>query len=463
MTLKPYPAYKDSGVPWLGEIPEHWEVRKLRSLLTMRHVRNRPDLPLLSVVRDKGVIQRAVGDKEENHNYIPDDLSNYKVVNSGQFVMNKMKAWQGSYGISRYTGIVSPAYYVFSLKGVGSEFFHIAMRSKAYIPFFTRASDGVRVGQWDLSQPRMREIPFFIPSPREQVKIARFLHLKTLQINKFIRNKRKLVALLKEQKQGIINQAVTRGINPDVQLKPSGVEWLGEIPEHWEVMSIRRCSHYVKTGSTPAGVGDAYFSPIGFDWFTPGDFNDHLYLEQSGRQLSDTGMKMSRIFPPDTVMMVGIGATIGKAAISRQVASCNQQINGIVLNARVIPDFLVLVIRVLRPYIVSCGKYTTIPIINQNETKSLWIPVPSQEEQRQIVHYINLQTQTIDLTITRAEREIELMGEYRTRLISDVVTGKVDVRDIPVEAVPEEELLQEMEAEDPEAMEEAETEEEEAV
>ncbi|MGH8658077.1 MAG: restriction endonuclease subunit S, partial [Gammaproteobacteria bacterium] len=161
--LKPYPAYKDSGVPWLGEVPEHWGVRKLRSVLAQVTERNRPDLPLLSVVREEGVIQRDTSSKDENHNFIPDDLSNYKVVRTGQFVMNKMKAWQGSYGVSHHDGIVSPAYFVFDLSGVGGEFFHSAIRSRAYVPFFTQASDGVRIGQWDLAQFRMNEIPFIVP------------------------------------------------------------------------------------------------------------------------------------------------------------------------------------------------------------------------------------------------------------------------------------------------------------
>jgi type I restriction enzyme S subunit len=114
--FRPYPAMKHSGVEWLGEVPEHWEVAKLRSILRSETSRNRPDLPLLSVVREKGVIVRDVTDQESNHNFIPDDLSNYKVVREGQFAMNKMKAWQGSYGVSQHEGIVSPAYFVFDLK-----------------------------------------------------------------------------------------------------------------------------------------------------------------------------------------------------------------------------------------------------------------------------------------------------------------------------------------------------------
>ena len=194
--FKPYTAYKDSGVSWLGEVPAHWETNKLRSILMNATERNRPDLPLLSVVRERGVVLRDVTDMDENHNFIPDDLTNYKVVHYGQFAMNKMKAWQGSYGVSRQEGIVSPAYFIFDISGVTGDYFHVAVRSKAYVPFFAQASDGVRIGQWDLSQARMREIPFLIPPVSEQTAIVRFLDHFDLRIRRYIRSKQKLIVLL---------------------------------------------------------------------------------------------------------------------------------------------------------------------------------------------------------------------------------------------------------------------------
>ena len=173
--LKQYLSMGDSGVPWLGRIPKHWKVLKLRQVLRHHAERDRPDLPLLSVVREKGVIPRDTTNAGKNHNFIPDDLSNYKVVRVGQFAMNKMKAWQGSYGVSRHDGIVSPAYFVFRVMDLVPEYFHTAVRSRAYVPFFTQASDGVRIGQWDLSLVRLREIPFAVPPTAEQTAISRFL------------------------------------------------------------------------------------------------------------------------------------------------------------------------------------------------------------------------------------------------------------------------------------------------
>jgi type I restriction enzyme S subunit len=160
----------------------------------------------------KGVILRDTTNNGENHNFIPDDLSNYKLVKSGQFAMNKMKAWQGSYGVSHHDGIVSPAYFVFELSGVDGDFFHLAIRSKAYVSFFAQASDGVRIGQWDLSQSRMSEIPFFVPSPAEQAAVVRFLDHADRRIRRYIGTKQKLIKLLEEQKQAVIHRAITRGL-----------------------------------------------------------------------------------------------------------------------------------------------------------------------------------------------------------------------------------------------------------
>ena len=164
-----------SRLNWLGKVPERWNVLKLRQILTPFSEKNHPNMPLLSVVREKGVIIRNIEDKEENHNYVPDDLSGYKLVKKGQFAMNKMKAWQGSYGISKYDGIVSPAYFVFDINhDMNKDFFNLAIRSKVYVNYFGQASDGIRVGQWDLSMKRMKEIPFFLP-PRICFSFARII------------------------------------------------------------------------------------------------------------------------------------------------------------------------------------------------------------------------------------------------------------------------------------------------
>jgi type I restriction enzyme S subunit len=196
-------------------------------------------LPLLSVAREKGVFVRSLTDSNENHNVIPDDLSNYKVARTGNLVTNKMKAWQGSMGVAPCDGIVSPAYFVFDFAVSNPTFGQRLLRSKPYVAHFGQASDGVRVGQWDLTVAGMRQIPVLVPSPFEQAAIVRFLDWSSGQLERAIRAKRKVIALLNEQKQAIVNRAVTRGMDPAVSLKPSGIDWLGEIPQHWTVTRIK--------------------------------------------------------------------------------------------------------------------------------------------------------------------------------------------------------------------------------
>ena len=211
--LNPGTPMKFSGVKWLGDIPEHWETIKLRQLLHPVSIKNHPELPLLSVVREQGVIVRDVTDKEANHNYIPDDLSGYKMVKKGQFAMNKMKAWQGSYGISDYTGIVSPAYFIFDVSFDNLEYFHYAIRSKVYVNFFAQASDGIRVGQWDLQMDKMKEIPFIVPPADEQVAIVEYIKKTLPRYDVAIEKLTAEVETLEEYKAKLIADVVTGKID----------------------------------------------------------------------------------------------------------------------------------------------------------------------------------------------------------------------------------------------------------
>ncbi len=211
--LNPNVAMKFSGISWLGDIPEHWSTIKLRQILHPFSEKNHPELPLLSVVREQGVIIRDVEDKEANHNFIPDDLSGYKMVKKGQFAMNKMKAWQGSYGISDYMGIVSPAYFTFDVDFENLQYFHYAIRSKVYVNFFAQASDGIRVGQWDLSIDKMKEIPFIVPPKDEQKAIVDYIPKAIEKYDAAIDKLTKEVDALHELKNKLISDIVTGQID----------------------------------------------------------------------------------------------------------------------------------------------------------------------------------------------------------------------------------------------------------
>ena len=203
----------NSGVYWIGDIPQNWSTIKLRRILSPVSIKNCPDIQLLSVVREQGVIIRDTENKESNHNYIPDDLSNYKVVKRNQFVINKMKAWQGSYGVSEYDGLVSPAYLVFNVNFNNLEYFHYAIRSKVYVNFFAQASDGIRVGQWDLDMQKMKEIPFIVPSEEEQVEIVRYIKKEQKKLDVSIEKWKSKIVLLKEYRTRLISDVVTGQID----------------------------------------------------------------------------------------------------------------------------------------------------------------------------------------------------------------------------------------------------------
>ena len=211
--LNPDAKMKDSDISWIGEIPEHWEVKQLRSFLTLFTEKGHGDAQLLSVTREQGVIERDKDDKDENHNFVPDDLSGYKYIEKGDFAINKMKAWQGSYAVSEYNGIVSPAYFTCKLKGVNKDFFSKAIRSRAYVPFFTQYSKGIRVGQWDLNPNALKSIPFFLPPADEQRFIVSYNEEKCQKIDSLTTELQSEIDYLKEYKQRLIADCVTGQVN----------------------------------------------------------------------------------------------------------------------------------------------------------------------------------------------------------------------------------------------------------
>lgn len=429
--LKPYLEYRDSGVPWLGDVPKHWKVQKLRTIMKGVTERNRPDLPLLSVVREKGVILRDITEKGENHNFIPDDLSNYKVVREGQFVMNKMKAWQGSYGVSRYNGIVSPAYFVFDIHLVEGSYFHSAIRSKAYVPLFTQASDGVRIGQWDLSQVRMKEIPFFIPSLAEQSAIVRFLDHMDRRIRRNILAKQKLIKLLEEYKQVIIHRAVTRGLDPTVPLKPSGVEWLGEIPEDWAF--LRGKFYFQEIDKRSATGKEELLSVSHITGVTPrSQKNINMFKAESyiGYKLCNPGQIVVNTM---WAWMAAIGVSRYHGIVSSSYHTYDQ-----INKHNFHNDFLDLLLRStlykINYAMNSTGITSSRLRLYPEDFLNIRFLCPPMGEQEAIICWLKCMIGDLDIAKERLNGEIALLKEYRTRLISDVVTGKLDVRGIELPA-----------------------------
>lgn len=431
--LKPYPEYKESGSPWLGTIPALWEVRNLRTLIRRRNERNRPDLPLLSVAREKGVFVRSLTDPNENHNVIPEDLSNYKIANAGNLVINKMKAWQGSMGIAPCDGIVSPAYYVFDLGIRNRMFAQRLLRSKPYIAHFGQASDGVRVGQWDLSIPGMRQIPVLLPNEEEQAAIVRFLDWANGRLDRAIRAKRKVIALLNEQKQAIIHRAVTCGLDRSVPCKPSGIPWLGDIPQHWEVRRLKQvCSAIIDCKNrTPEMIDGGSFTVVRTTNIKKGKFK----LQGS----YSTDRRNFEIWSQRGAPQAGDVFFTREAPVGEACAVPN--LEGLCMGQRMMyfrpksteldASFLLHSIYgpVVRRYIEVAVNGSTVGHLRLGQVTALsllWCPL---SEQKEIVAHIEIELSPLDSTISRIEREIELLREYRTRLVANVVTGKLDVRE----------------------------------
>jgi type I restriction enzyme S subunit len=292
----------------------------------------------------------------------------------------------------------------------------------------------------NIAQDAFMGIGFPYPPIEEQRSIVRFLDAKTTQIDALIAQKKQFINKLNEKRSALIARTVTRGLPTEAakaaglewnpEMKDSGVDWLGKVPERWKVLPLRRLVKFVKTGNTPTGAESHHFEDGGFNWYSPSDFSENIYLSTANRTLSAGGKTEVRIFPEKTVMLVGIGATIGKVGLALGESSCNQQINAIGCNTELDPVFATYYLKTLRDFIVKCGKFTTLPIINQDETKNLVFTVPPPLEQSAIAAYLDRETGNIDRLMVQVDEAISRLTDYRQALVTSAVTGKIDVREL---------------------------------
>lgn len=429
-----YDSYKDSGVKWLGKVPSHWEIKSLHHFLTPFSMRNHGDKQLLSVTRDKGVITRDAKGEDDNYNVIPEDLSGYKYIMPGDFVINKMKSWQGSYGVSDFEGIVSPAYFTYHLKFPNKRFFSLALRSSAYIPFFMQFSKGIRVNQWDLTPDALKVIPFFLPSEMEQEAIVAYLDNVTAKIDEAIAAQQKMIDALNERKQIIITRAVTKGLNPDAPLRDSGIDWLGQIPAHWEIKKLKMLSEikgrigfrgYTNDDLVECGEGAITLSPSNIKNGKM-DYSYCSYLSWFKYEESPE-IKVQN----GHILFVKTGSSYGKTAFVENLpmeATINPQfslikpisVNPVFLNYAISSTYFSL--QVEKGVIGS-----TIPTISQNTIKNFIVLLPPIEEQHKIVDSLKVKLNYIDNIISICENKISLLQERKQIIINEVVTGKKKV------------------------------------
>src|SRR5260370_20639518 len=285
--LKPYPKYRSAEGGWLGEIPAHWKVRRMKYLLRETDARSvTGEEQLLSVSQYTGVTEGHRDNASEEPDTRADSLVGYKVVAPQNLVINIMVAWNGSMGVSLSSGIVSPAYCVYRLgRDADPWYFHNLLRSPAYKARIKASSTGVVESRLRLYSDDLGRIEAILPPPHEQAAIVRFLNWTNGRLERAIRAKRKVIALLNEQKQAIIHRAFTRGLDPSVPLKPSGIPWLGDIPHHWQVQRLRTFVHRIDHGVIPLTVG---FIAEGNSWgvLTAGCVNRGIFRESEHKQLA---------------------------------------------------------------------------------------------------------------------------------------------------------------------------------
>lgn len=452
MKLEQYPKYKESGVPWIKKIPVHWDVLPNRAIFEERNTRGMIDKDLLSVTIKRGVIrQKELIESSSKKDSSNEDKSKYKLVMEGDLPYNKMRMWQGAVGVSKYRGIVSPAYIILKPReNAHADYFHYLLRTTEYTKESQRYSYGICDDQLSLRFKDFKIIKSIVPSFDEQKTIALFIRSKDKKIAQFIRNKRRLIQLLKEQKQIIINQAVTRGIDPNVKLKSSGVDWLGDIPVHWECYKLKRIARF---NPSKAELGN------NVDMSTMVVFLPMEKVSVDGKINCTEKRKVSEIWNGFTYFKRG-------DVVVAKITPCFENGKGAYLDHLESEfGFGTTEFIVIRPSEMLCGEflyYTTVSSkfrkdgeevmtgaagqkrVSTDFIKNYLIALPSIEEQLKIADFIKKKHSEINRAIDRTNREIELIQEYRTRLISDVVTGKVDVRDIKVEDVADEELTDDL-------------------
>ena len=441
-TLHPYLSYKPPSVPWLGDVPAHWDLRRFKFFY--REVDERSSTgseELMSVSHKTGVTPR----KRNVTMFLAESNVGYKLCRPGDIVINTMWAYMAALGVAWQEGMVSPSYGVYRPlrhRSLNSDYVDRLLRTEEYRTAYLARSTGITDSRLRLYPEQFLGIPLLCPPLAEQSAIVSYLDHTDRRISRYVSAKQRLIGLLEEEKQAIINQAVTRGLDPNVRLKPSGVEWLGDTPAHWEVVQLGRIGVFSKgSGGTkddevPDGIpcvryGDLYtthkyfisktrscISPTKANSYTPIDKGDVLF-PTSGETIEEIGK--SAVNVSDSQVLCG-----GDLIIFRPKTPMEPRFAGYALDCHAAQTQKSLM-----------GRGITIMHIYSSQLKYLWLPLPPLDEQAAIVEYLDKATAGIDAAIARARRQIELLDEYRTRLIADVVTGNLDVREAAAQ-LPEE-------------------------
>ena len=414
---------KPSGIEWIGMIPQHWEVDKIKHHLKRNEPKNPGGVQVLSVYREYGVIPKD--SRDDNHNVTSQDTSKYKYVRPGDLVINKMKAWQGSLAVSEYEGIVSPAYFIYNFTDnkFNKKYFHFLIRS-CYKDEFRRISGGIREGQWDLPADGFANELVLLPPIEEQNAIVALIDSKCLEIDTLVNEIQSQIETLEQYKRSLITEMVTKGLNPDVEMKDSSIEWIGMIPQHWEVDKIK---YHLKRNEPKNPGGVQVLSVYREYGVIPKDSRDDNHNVTS----QDTS-KYKYVRPGDLVINK-MKAWQGSLAVS--------EYEGIVSPAYFIYNFTDS--RFNKKYfhflIRSCYK-DEFRRISGGIRDGQWdlpaegfanelVLLPPIDEQNHIVDYLDTKCAEIDSAITDKKAQLETLEQYKKSLIYEYVTGKKQVKE----------------------------------
>lgn len=420
-------SYKPSGIKWLGEIPQSWKNVSIRSCFTESNQRcNTDSYPLLSVTIANGIIyQDNIENKKDISN---DDKSNYKIVPLNAVAYNKMRMWQGAVGVNTLTtGIVSPAYIVaIPNEKILPNFVSYLFKSKIMIGEFDKNSYGLCLDMNNLRYDDFRNIKIPLPPLQEQKEIAEFLDKKCEKIQNYINKKQKLITLLQEKKQALINEVVTKGLNPNIEFKNSEIAYLGLIPHHWEVVKVK----YIATTNIglvydPSEI--ATNENVGYPVLRANniqngkiDYKDVIYV---AKKIDDKQLAISG----DLLMCVRNGSEnlLGKTA---KIENNNFSFGAFTAIIRSdLNNYLYWIFQTemlkksISSFIVSIG----IGQISQDDIKNFKIPLPPLQEQKQIANFLDEKCEKINSAIEKTKKQIELVKEYKNTFINEAVCGRV--------------------------------------
>lgn len=435
--MKRYSTYKQSGVEWLGEVPLDWEVWKVSRLYKKIGSGTTPKAGNPEFYENGTIPWVNTGDLNDGYisycsNYITqkafDEHSALKINDAGTLLVAMYGATIGKIAITEFAACTNQACCSLAeSKLIDSKF--------AFYWFIANKENVVNLsyggGQPNISQDIIRGLKIPICKIEEQHSIVRFLDYKTAQIDSFIANRQKQIELLKEQKAGIINKAVSKGINPNAKMKASGIEWLPEVPENWEVWKVSRLFKKIGSGTTPKSGTPEYYENGTIPWVNTGDLNDGV-LNECGTRITEKAFanhSTLKIYNKGTLLIAMYGATIAKLSILNFEACTNQACCALADSNLIEIDFAFYWFLSQKQNIINLSYGGGQPNISQDVIRSIRIPIPKKSEQQNIIEFIRREILTIDTLISKYQKQIDLMQEYRTSLISQAVTGKIDVRD----------------------------------